>query len=1025
MAQQVSCPGCKANYRLPDSARGKSVQIKCSKCGKVFVSGAAANATGVQAAKKPAVPPTNTANAKAKVPPQQPAPRKKSAAGCIIAVTLLFVLIGMVGAGAAIGGYFAFFHQWGETVVVVQNEPKTEIDTKLTIKDKNPEPKEKTPEPKEKLPEPKEKTPEPKEKLPEPKEKTPEPKEKLPDPKEKNPEPKEKTPEPKEKLPEPKEKVPEPKEKMPDPKEKPVITLYQLKDPPTPPAEIKLDASAAQVVVTPDGKTAVVATGGFGQERRVMVVDLVSGKTIKTTPMPGLAVRSMVISPDGKVVFIGGNDDRQGLEPPQRVYIWVYSLKAGTFTGTVKGPQQEVDSMSISADGTLLACQESSFNLRGVVRVINWKTGVTVFYREKVHQNVNRGIAITPDKKYVISTGVENDGKSKVVLFDLAAKKDLHTISNFPGGVEGVAVSSDSKLMAAAVNQGNGGSVRVWDIEIGTEKLALLGKEGNRGARCVAFGPDDKTIIATFYDATTRVFDLKTGNEEGAFYSRGVNSGLLATAPDGKTVLTVNSRDARVWQLPDSLMRMTKAGAPPFAFAYLDGKAVEIRGAGVRDDDANFKTFTNATIESVRNKAVVHFIADGAPTEVHLQPNTKFFNDMGMAIAPEDAGKILRIGNQVNIKVKKEFRNPAVEVRLSKEGPAEITVQNARQTGSGFPIFIFATPGKEIRAKMTPDVRYVDHEGKAISAKEGKFFNSEDLYALKLRMEAWEEVPILVEVRLTPEKGQLPVFLKYPLGVVGAKTLKNAELKQVTIDKTTRYELVVAGEDPITFFMNNETKIWDMKGNAVNTQQFLAQKDMRVDAVIVARGKGVLLLEMKALVALAPPPPVAKKIVDHNNVSISRPAGNDKQAFLRPVKGQSILVTLDPNLKAFDKAGKAIATDRIYQAGARIDAKIEEAGPDRTLIEARLVDEPLAAGRTSFEGIEVLKGSGKVYSLKIGDKTINVLVFKETKSFDADGKPAPVEQVLTVGNRVDALIDVRANPKTVSPLLEVRASKKK
>ena len=38
------------------------------------------------------------------------------------------------------------------------------------------------------------------------------------------------------------------------------------------------------------------------------------------------------------------------------------------------------------------------------------------------------------------------------------------------------------------------------------------GKDLNKGARRVAFGPDDKTIIATFYNATTRVFDLKTGN---------------------------------------------------------------------------------------------------------------------------------------------------------------------------------------------------------------------------------------------------------------------------------------------------------------------------------------------------------------------------------------------------------------------------------------------------------------------------------------------------------------------------------
>src|SRR5205814_1955150 len=139
----------------------------------------------------------------------------------------------------------------------------------------------------------------------------------------------------------------------------------------------------------------------------------------------------------------------------------------------------------------------------------------------------------------------------------------------------------------------------------------------------------------------------------------------------------------------DSLMRLTKADDPPFTQVFLEGKAVEIRGADVRDDGGNTKTFTNATVEWVRDKAVVAFIADGAPTEVHLQPNTKYFNDMGKPVRPDDALNMLRIGNVVNIKVKKEFKNPVVEVRLVKEGPAEITVANAKQTGSGFPFFLF------------------------------------------------------------------------------------------------------------------------------------------------------------------------------------------------------------------------------------------------------------------------------------------------------------------------------------------------
>src|SRR5262249_5008400 len=149
----------------------------------------------------------------------------------------------------------------------------------------------------------------------------------------------------------------------------------------------------------------------------------------------------------------------------------------------------------------------------------------------------------------------------------------------------------------------------------------------------------------------------------------------------------------------------------------------------------------------------------------------------------------------------------------------------------------FKTDSKdELKVKLGTAVRYVDHEGKEMAQMEAsKFFNVEDVYAVKLRMEAGEDVPVLYEARLTPPKGELPVFLKDPLGRVGAKRVKNAVVKLATIDdkgrKRTVHQLVVEGQDPVSFLFNQtETKAYDNKGESAAAVQIL-QPGMKVDAV--------------------------------------------------------------------------------------------------------------------------------------------------------------------------------------------------
>jgi hypothetical protein len=361
-------------------------------------------------------------------------------------------------------------------------------------------------------------------------------------------------------------------------------------------------------------------------------------------------------------------------------------------------------------------------------------------------------------------------------------------------------------------------------------------------------------------------------------------------------------------------------------------------------------------------------------------------------------------------------------------------VEKAKLKFTTYPVGVtFRTPAKEeLKVKFAQAVRYIDHEGKEMAGMEaGKFFNSEDTYAVKLRLEAGEEVPILYEARLTPEKGELPAFLKYPLGRIGAKRIRNAVVKTVTLEvqgrKLTRPALAAAGEDPIPFLTNQtETRTYDMKGEPAPIGQVL-QPGMRVDAVVIPRAKIHLVLEARALVPIvkSEPPPQPKKIVEHKNVEVVKLRGNNQQTFLK-LGRRNVQVKLDANLQVKDREGKDASAENVLQNGNRVDVKAEDLRPrlpHLVLLEVRLVS--AVANTTTYQAAKVTKKiNNSLYAIEHDGKTLRLSWNRQTKAFDAEGKPAALDAVLQEGKSVDLVVE--AGRKTPFPrMLEVRPSKGK
>ncbi|MDT9205722.1 WD40 repeat domain-containing protein, partial [Limnospira sp. PMC 1243.20] len=120
------------------------------------------------------------------------------------------------------------------------------------------------------------------------------------------------------------------------------------------------------------------------------------------------------------------------------------------------------------------------------------------------HSSWVNAVAIAPDGKRAVSASDDNTLK----LWDLETGTELATLTGHSDDVNAVVIAPDGKR---AVSASDDKTLKLWDLETGTELATLRGHSD--WVRAVAIAPDGKRAVSASEDETLKLWDLETGTE--------------------------------------------------------------------------------------------------------------------------------------------------------------------------------------------------------------------------------------------------------------------------------------------------------------------------------------------------------------------------------------------------------------------------------------------------------------------------------------------------------------------------------
>jgi RNA polymerase sigma factor (sigma-70 family) len=302
---------------------------------------------------------------------------------------------------------------------------------------------------------------------------------------------------------------------------------------------------------SPDGTT--LATGGGWGDGRLRLWETATGKELRAFPKIGKDIVSVAFAPDGKTVAAAGDlvhlydpatgKERLKIERPARGL--AFSRDGAVLTGAVSGaiyrwdaaggrpltPSAALDStvgqILVSADGRSLFTTDQDGELHA------WDAAGGKSPR-RIAGGVDRGVAASPDGRFLAWASKEGRGASQLWLYDVAGRRVIDRFGVWAVEDTATAFLPDGKAVLTLSHAGGPVAFGLWDVESGKKGRSFkvepddlfLSGSSVFTTRRVALSPDGKTLAvgleweaalqphrspAEHPDVPVRLWDVATG----------------------------------------------------------------------------------------------------------------------------------------------------------------------------------------------------------------------------------------------------------------------------------------------------------------------------------------------------------------------------------------------------------------------------------------------------------------------------------------------------------------------------------
>jgi len=209
---------------------------------------------------------------------------------------------------------------------------------------------------------------------------------------------------------------------------------------------------------------------------------------VRTFEHPGVYIKSVDFSPDGKFLVTGSYQD----------LVRVWRIEDGELL-TIFEHIGYVTSVAFSPDGEKLA-------VGGLHPSICDKNGILLRRLDQDAHMYAYSIAFSPDGQ-TLAAGLED---KTIRLWGVEDGALLQTLTH-DSAVQSLAFSSDGKLLAS----GTSGIIYIWRLEDGSLLQTLEGHDTDYLIRSVVFSPDNLLLASGSEDGTVIIWDMEAYGLEG------------------------------------------------------------------------------------------------------------------------------------------------------------------------------------------------------------------------------------------------------------------------------------------------------------------------------------------------------------------------------------------------------------------------------------------------------------------------------------------------------------------------------